>query len=283
VKILVPIKRVADPANANKVKVDDDATKVTSEGLEWVMNPFDEWSLEAALRLTENAAEKARVGEIVVVSITPGEGDTDHIREALGKGAERGIVVPAGTDEQLDASVVAKILAAVVKKEEPDVVLMGKQAADGDSAVAGTKLAELLEWPVVNYATNIATSDEGKTFEVKRELDIGVQTLKVEGPVVFTSSDRILRPDSIKNGVTPDDFEYADLGDLNSRLSNLKNIMAARKKPIDTMTLDDLGVELGVGTEYVKFTLPQGRSGSAEFVETVDELVQKLQTEAKVL
>lgn len=279
-KILVPIKRVADPANANKVKVAD-GKKVTTDGLEWMMNPFDEWSLEAALRLTENAADKKRTGEIVIVTIGPKDA-LSTVKDALGKGAERGILVEAD-DENLDSGVVAQILAKIVEKESPDLVLMGKQSADGDSNVAGTKLAELVGWPVVNYASTIETGDGGKTFKVKREFDVGVQTLEVTGPVVFTSSDRILQPTSIRNGETPADFEYAELGDLNSRLSKLKDIMAARKKPVEELTLDDLGVRPERTDDYVEFELPAGRTGSAAFLETVDELVQKLHTEAKVL
>lgn len=164
-KVLVPIKRVADPANANKVKVA--GAEVTHDGLEWVMNPFDEWSLEAALRLTEDASAKSRVGEIVVVSIGP-KAAVDTLREALGKGAERGILVD-GEDTALDSNVVAQILAKVVEKEQPDLVLMGKQSADGDSNIAGTKLAELLGWPVINYASYIETSDDGKTLTIKQE------------------------------------------------------------------------------------------------------------------
>jgi electron transfer flavoprotein beta subunit len=156
VKILVSIKRVADPDNASKLKVSADGTAVTSEGLEWKMNPFDDWSLEAALRLTENAAEKnARVGEVVLVSIGPNDEHTQRIiREGLAKGAERGILVEA-EEGNLDAGVVSSILKAIVDKESPDLVVMGKQAADGDSNVAGTKLAEKLGWSIINYAMRI--------------------------------------------------------------------------------------------------------------------------------
>lgn len=278
-KILVPIKRVADPANANKVKVS--GATVTHDGLEWVMNPFDEWALETALRLTENAADKTRVGEIVIVSIGPKEA-VETIREALGKGAERGILVE-GTDAELDSHVVAQVLAKIVEKEQPDLVLMGKQSADGDSNVAGTKLAETLDWPILNYVSHIETADGGKTLTIKRELDVGVQTLKVTGPAVLTVSDRILKPGTVKNGVTPASFEYGDLGDLNSRLSNLKNIMAGRKKPLDETTIAALGVEPARVDSYVGFKLPAGRSGNTTYLATVDELVSKLQTEAKVL
>ena len=282
-KILVSIKRVADPDNASKLKVTGDGTAVTSEGLEWKMNPFDDWSLEAALRLTENAAEKnARVGEVVLVSIGPNDEHTQRIiREGLAKGAERGILVEA-EDGSLDSGVVANILKALVDKESPDLVVMGKQAADGDSNVAGTVLAEELGWPVINYAMQIKTSDDGKTLEVKRELDTGVATVKVTGPAVLTTSDRILATDSVKNGVTPDDYEYAKL-EVGGRYASLKGIMQAKKKPIDTTSVADLGVDGAKTLNYTKFELPPARSGETTFVEDVADLVDKLHNAAKVI
>ena len=282
-KILVPIKRVADPDNASKLKVSADGASVTSEGLEWKMNPFDDWSLEAALRLTENAAEKnARVGEVVLVSIGPNDEHTQRIiREGLAKGAERGILVDA-QDTTLDSGIVASVLEAVAKKESPDLVVMGKQAADGDSNVAGTKLAEKLGWPIINYAMKIKTNDDGKTLEVKRELDTGVATVKVTGPAVITTSDRILQPDSVKNGVTPDEHEYAKL-EVGGRYASLKGIMQAKKKPIDQMSLGDLGVEAAKKLNYTKFELPPARSGETTFVEDVADLVDKLHNAAKVI
>jgi electron transfer flavoprotein beta subunit len=283
VKILVSIKRVADPDNASKLKVSGDGTAVTSEGLEWKMNPFDDWSLEAALRLTENAAQKnARVGEVVLVSIGPNDEHTQRIiREGLAKGAERGILVEA-EDGSLDSGAVAAILKALVEKESPDLVVMGKQAADGDSNVAGTVLAEQLGWPIINYAMQIKTSDEGKTLEVKRELDTGVATVKVTGPAVLTTSDRILATDSVKNGVTPDDHEYAKL-EVGGRYASLKGIMQAKKKPIDTTSAGDLGVDAGTKLNYTKFELPPARSGETTFVEDVADLVDKLHNAAKVI
>ena len=282
-KVLVPIKRVADPDNASKLKVSGDGTAVTSEGLEWKMNPFDDWSLEAALRLTENAAEKnKRVGEVVLVSIGPNDEHTQRIiREGLAKGAERGILVEAD-DGSLDANAVAAILKAVVDKESPDLVVMGKQAADGDSNVAGTVLAEDLGWPIINYAMHIKTNDDGKTLEVQRELDTGVATVKVTGPAVMTTSDRILATDSVKNGVTPDDFEYAKL-EVGGRYASLKGIMQAKKKPIDTTTAGDLGADAATSLNYTKFELPPARSGETTFVEDVADLVSKLHNDAKVI
>jgi electron transfer flavoprotein beta subunit len=283
VKILVSIKRVADPDNASKLKVSSDGTAVTSEGLEWKMNPFDDWSLEAALRLTENAAEKnARVGEVVLVSIGPNDEHTQRIiREGLAKGAERGILVEADEGD-LDAGVVSAILKAIVDKESPDLVVMGKQAADGDSNVAGTALAEKLGWPVINASMKIQTKDDGKTLEVKRELDTGVATVKVTGPAVITTSDRILQPDSVQNGVSPDDHQYAKL-EVGGRYASLKGIMQAKKKPIDQISLGDLGVDTAKSLNYEKFELPPARSGQTTFVEDVADLVDKLHNTAKVI
>ena len=282
-KILVSIKRVADPDNASKLKVSADGTAVTSEGLEWKMNPFDDWSLEAALRLTENAAERnARVGEVVLVSIGPNDEHTQRIiREGLAKGAERGILVEA-EDGTLDASVVAAIMKAIADKESPDLIVMGKQAADGDSNVAGTRVAEKLGWPIINYAMRIKTNDDGKTLEVQRELDTGVATVKVTGPAVLTTSDRILHPDSVKNGVTPDDHQYAKL-EVGGRYASLKGIMQAKKKPIDQMSIGDLGVDTAKALNYTKFELPPARSGETTFVEDAADLVDKLHNTAKVI
>ncbi len=278
-KILVPIKRVADPDNANKVKVSGDGKQVTSEGLEWKLNPFDEWTLEAALRLTEEGKSKARKGEVVLVSIGPKDA-AQTIRQGLAMGAERGILVDAD-DAQLDGWVVANTLKAIVDKEKPDLVLLGKQAVDGDSSVVATYLAELLGWPLGNYAIRIKTTDDGKTLELQRELDTGVATVKITGPAVLTTSDRILHPKSVQNGFTPEDFAYPEAE--GGRYASLKGIMAAKKKPIEETTLAALGVSAAKQLEYVKFELPPARSGSTTFVADVAELVSKLKNERKVI
>ena len=152
---------------------------------------------------------------------------------------------------------------------------MGKQAADGDSNVAGTVLAEKLGWPIINYAMNIVTADDGKTLEVKRELDTGVATVKVTGPAVLTTSDRILATDSVQNGVTPDGHQYAKL-EVGGRYASLKGIMQAKKKPIDNTSAAELGVDGGTTLNYTKFELPPARSGETTFVEDVADLVDKL-------
>jgi electron transfer flavoprotein beta subunit len=279
VKILVPLKRVADPFNANKVGVTPDGSKVTTDGLEWKMNPYDEYALEAALRLTENAQTKERLGEIVLVSIGPKDA-VQTIRQGLAMGADRGILVE-GDDAQLDSWAVAKVLEAVVKKEQPDFVVMGKLTVDSESNAAGPILAELLGWPQAAHAMHLITEDQGKTFTIGREVDGGVITIKVSAPVVITASDRLIHPEAIKNGVTPGDFKYPEAE--GGRYASLKGIMAAKKKPIEEVTPDALGVSIETHQNYVKFEKPPARSGEVQFVETVQELVQKLHTEAKVL
>jgi len=276
VKILVPIKRVADPDNANKVKVN--GATISSEGLEWKMNPFDEWALEAALRLTEDGKSKERKGEVVLVSIGPKDTQTT-IRQGLAMGAERGILVE-GDDNLLDGNVVAQALAKIVEQEKPDLIVMGKQAADGDSNVVGTFLSEFAGLPLANYATKITTADDGKTVTVVRETDAGALTVKVTGPAVITVTDRILHPHAVKNGITAADFAYPEAE--GGRYASLKGIMAAKKKPVADTSLAALGASAKTVT-YTKFELPPARSGSTTFVESVDDLVNKLKNVAKVL
>ena len=276
-KILVPIKRVADPDNANKVKVAADGQKVTSDGLEWKLNPFDEYAVETALRLNENAKTSEKLGETIVTSI--GNKDVAQtMRQALAMGADRGVLV-AAEDDQLDSLVVARTLKALVDQEKPDVVIMGKQAVDGDSNTSGQMLAEMLGWPMATFAATISTSDGGKSFVVGREVDTGVLTLKVTGPCVITVDLRIVTPGAVKNGVTPADHPYAE----GARYASLKGIMAAKKKPIAETALKALNVDATTATKYLKFELPPARKGGAVFVASVDELVEKLRTEAKVL
>lgn len=276
-KILVPVKRVADPDNANKVKISGDATAVTTEGLEWKPNPFDEYAVEAALRLNENAPKNEKLGETIVVTLGPSDVQ-QTLRQALAMGADRGILVEA-TDGQLDTAVTARALKALVDAEKPDLVLMGKQTVDGDSNAVGQTLAELLGWPMATFAMSIATNDGGKTLTVGREVDTGVLTVKVTLPAVVTVDLRIVAPTAIKNGATPADHKYNE----GARYASLKGIMQAKKKPIVTKKLAELGSDTALSTKYTKFELPPARSGSVTFVESVDELLQKLRSEKKAI
>lgn len=276
-KILVPVKRVCDPDNANKVKVSGDGSAVTSDGLEWKPNPFDEYAVEAALRLNENAAKNEKLGETIVVSFGPADVQ-QTMRQTLAMGADRGVLVQA-EDKQLDSLVVARALKALVDKEKPELVLMGKQAVDGDSNAVGQMLAEMLGWPMATFAAAISTSDGGKTLNVEREVDTGVLTLKVKLPAVVTVDLRIVAPTSIKNGATPETHKYNE----GARYASLKGIMQAKKKPIEQLALDAVGGDTTLSTTYSKFELPPARSGSTTFVETVDDLLDKLKNVAKVL
>lgn len=276
-KILVPVKRVCDPDNANKVKITADGSAVTSEGLEWKPNPFDEYAVETALRLNENAPKNEKLGETVVVSFGPAD-VAQTLRQTLAMGADRGILI-AAEDKDLDSLVVARALKAIVDKEKPDLVLLGKQVVDGDSGAVGQMLAELLGWPMATAAMSIATGDGGKTLTVGREVDTGVLTLKVQTPAVVTVDLRIVAPGSIKNGQTPVDHKYNE----GARYASLKGIMQAKKKTIDQQALASLGIEVAPATSYPKFELPAKRSGSVVFVENVDQLIDKLHNVAKLI
>jgi electron transfer flavoprotein beta subunit len=277
VKILVPVKRVCDPDNANKVKISGDGSAVTSEGLEWKPNPFDEYAVEAGLRLNENAPKSEKLGETVVVSFGPAE-VAQTMRQTLAMGADRGILVQAD-DAELDSTVVARALKALVDKESPDLVLMGKQTVDGDSNAVGQMLAEMLGWPMATFAMTLASDDAGKSLKVGREVDTGVLTVKLSCPAVVTVDLRIVAPNAIQNGVTPAGHKYNE----GARYASLKGIMQAKKKTIEQTTLADLGVDTGLTTIYSKFELPPARSGSVVFVESVDELIYKLHNEAKAI
>ncbi|MCA9602124.1 MAG: electron transfer flavoprotein subunit beta/FixA family protein, partial [Myxococcales bacterium] len=194
--------------------------------------------------------------------------------------ADRGILVEAD-DAALDSTVVANVLKAIVDKEKPDVVLMGKRSADSESNATGQMLAEYLGWPQGTDAMHMATTDGGKTFEIGREVDGGVLTIRVTAPTVITVADRIVRPDGVSNGVTPADHKYPESD--SGRYASLKGIMAAKKKPVEVLPLAGLGVEAAPTTSHSNFSLPPARSGQTQFVPDVATLVQKLHTEAKVI
>jgi len=275
VKILVPLKRVADPDNANKVKVPPDGSKIETTGLEWKPNPFDEYAVEAALRLTEDgAANKTRLGEVVVATLGPKECETT-LRAMLATGATRAIRVEA-EDAALDATVVARALKGLVDKEKPDLVLMGKQAVDGDTNHVGQALAELLGWPQATGAATI--KEEAGALLIGREVDGGVFYVRVKLPAVVTVDLRIVAPTSVYSMKTKPDFKYND----GVRFAPLPAIMQAKKKPLDTLKLSDLTSDTAPRIQYIQFLPPKGRKAGIK-VKDVAELVDKLKNEAKVL
>jgi electron transfer flavoprotein beta subunit len=275
VKVLVALKRVADPDNANKVKIAAGGAAVDTTGLEWKPNPFDEYALEAALRLTENGkAPKARLGEVVVVTIGPKETE-QTLRAALATGADRAIRVEAG-DDQLDGRLVANALKAIVDAEKPDLVLLGKQAVDGDSNQVAQRLAELLDFPMATFAATI--KEEDGALLVGREVDGGVLTLRVKLPAVVSVDLRIVAPHSVYSKVTEPAHKYGD----GVRFAPLPAIMAAKKKPLDVKPLADLLGGATLTTKYLKFERPGQRAAGVK-VKDVSELVEKLANVAKVI
>ncbi len=283
-KILVTVKRVADPDNANKVKISPDGSKVIGDHLGWKVNPYDEWAVETALRLNENAKTGEKLGETIILSLGPSDVQS-NVRQALAMGAEKNItdkgIVVVTDDEQLDSAVVARLIAKIVEKEKPDLVMMGKQSADSESSATGEMVAELLGWPQATAVARVRTSDGGKTLLVERELDTGLQKMKITTPAVVTVTDRILHPKAVKNGVTPDEHAYPE--SPGGRYASLRGITAAKKKPIEEVAAASLGADLTSTTKYGNFEQPPKRSGNTTFVANVDELVEKLRTVAKVL
>ena len=275
-KILVCLKRVADPDNANKVKVAPAGDSVDTTGLEWKMNPFDEYALEAALRLNENGkAPKSRLGEVVVVTLAPKEAETT-LRAALATGADRAIRIDA-SDDRLDGRLVAIALKSIVDAERPDLVIMGKQAVDGDSNQVGQRLAELLDWPMATFAATIREESE-QTLLVGREVDGGVLSLRLTLPALVTVDLRIVGGKSVFSRHTETAFQYSD----GVRFAPLPAIMAAKKKPLDVKSLSDVAPGAALTTNYRKFERPPQRKAGIK-VKDVAELVQRLSTEAKVL
>jgi electron transfer flavoprotein beta subunit len=275
VKILVAVKRVADPDNLNKIKLSPQG-KVDTTGLEPKPSPYDDYALETALRLTENGTNtKARLGEVVVVTFGPKEAE-QMLRAMLGTGADRAIRVDA-TDEALDGDVVARGLKALVDKEKPDLVLLGYQQAESESNEVGQMLAEYLGWPQATFAGHIQSQDD-KALLVGREIEGATAQVKVTLPAVVTVLDKIVHPKSVVSKHTPATHNYAD----GVRFAALMAIMAAKKKPLAEQKLAELVPDAALKVRYASAELPPKRAAGMK-VKDVKELVSKLKTEAKVV
>jgi len=248
-KVLVPVKRVID-YNV-KVRVKPDQTGVDLANVKMSMNPFDEISVEEAVRLKE----KGKATEVIAVSIGPQQA-SETIRTALAMGADRGILVK--TDAEVEPLAVAKILKAIVDAEKPTLVITGKQAIDDDSNQTGQMLAALLGWPQATFAHKLELKDGAA--DVEREIDGGLQTVEVKLPAVMTTDLRLNEP----------------------RYASLPNIMKAKKKPIDEKTPADYGVDVAARLKVLKVTEPPKRQAGIK-VKTVQELVEKLHNEAGVI
>lgn len=272
-KILVTVKRVPDPEQKLKLK----GESLDLSAANWQLNQFDEYAVEAALRLTENAASPAaRLGEVTVVSLGPADVQ-QQLRAALAMGADKAIRLDA-QDENLDAEIVAKALHKLVARDKPDLVIMGKLAADNEGNEVGQRLAGYLGWPQATFAGSIEVVDGGKALIVGREVDAGLEMKKVRLPAVITVDLRIVAPQAVKNGKTPAGHAYAE----GPRYASLKGIMAAKKKPIEDLTLAALGVQAAPRVRTSKVQLPPARKAGVK-VGSVAELVEKLHNEAKVI
>lgn len=271
-KILVTVKRIPDP---------DESLKFTAGGLDlssvkWVPNAFDEYAVETALRLAEDVIKKSKLAEIVVLSICPDK-QRQHVTQFLAMGADRAIVVDVD-DATLDTGDIAKLIAKVAQKEGVDLVITGKLSQDNEGNQVGQRVAALLGWPQACFAAEIEWDQAGNQLVVSREVDDGVERKRVPMPAVVTVDLRVVLPTSVRNGATPVDHKFTD----GPRLASLKGITMAKKKKVDVLTPADLGVAASKAEATIKIDKPAARK-AGQMVGSVDELVEKLATEAKVL
>ncbi len=250
-KMLVTAKRVPDPQTTIRVK--PDGSGIVTDNVKYVINPFDEIALEEALRIKERLGE----GEVVLVGIGA-KVVSEQLRTGLAMGADRAILVLC--EQELDSLAVARILAKVVELEKPDLVLMGKQAIDDDSNQAGQMLAALLGWPQATFASRVEIAEDRKSVQVTREVDGGLETVAFPLPGVITADLRLNEP----------------------RYASLPGIMKARKKELKEVPVADLQVDVTPQLKIHQLTPPPKRS-EGKRVESVQELVHLLHTEAKVI
>jgi electron transfer flavoprotein beta subunit len=248
---LVTAKRVPDP-NAT-IKVRPDGSGIVTDNLKYVINPFDEIAIEEALRIKEKVGE----AEVVLVSIG-GKVCSEQLRTGLAMGADRAILVLS--DDELEPSVVARVLRKLIDDEKPNLVLMGKQAIDDDSNVVGQMIAELLGWAQATFASKVELGGDRKSALVTREVDGGLEDVEVQLPAVITADLRLNEP----------------------RYASLPGIMKARKKELKEIPITDLGVDLSPRLRVLKVEPPPKRQ-AGKIVESVQELVHLLHTEAKVI
>ena len=242
-KILVPVKRVVD-YNV-KIRVKPDQTGVDLANVKMSMNPFCEIAVEEAVRLQEAGTAT----EVIAVSVGPAQSQ-ETIRTALAMGADRGILIQ--TDVEVEPLAIAKLLKGVVEAEGPDLVILGKQAIDGDNNQTGQMLAALLGWPQGTFASEI--KPEGGNIGVTREIDGGLQTIKLNLPAIVTTDLRLNEP----------------------RYASLPNIMKAKRKPLEEVSPADLGVEISQRLKVIKTKEPDSREAGL-ILENIDQLVEKIQ------
>ena len=248
-KILVTVKRVPDPETV--IKVNPGGTGIVTDNIKWVVNPFDEYGIEEALRIKEKNAGS----EVVLVSIGT-QAAQEQLRTGLAMGGDRAILVK--TDEALEPLAVARVLTKVVESEKPDLVILGKQAIDDDSNQTGQMLAALMNWPQATFASKLKL--EGEKAQVTREVDGGLETISIKLPAVVTTDLRLNEP----------------------RYVTLPNIMKAKKKTLENLKPEALGVDVTPRLATVKVIEPSKRKAGIK-VADVKALVDKLRNDAKVL
>ena len=250
-KILVTVKRVPDPETT--IRINAEGSDIATDNVKYVINPFDEIAIEEALRIKE----KVSGSEVVLASIGH-KVNTEQLRTGLAMGADRSLLVLC--DQALDSLGVANILTKLVESESPDLVLMGKQAIDDDANQAGQMLAAVLGWPQATFASEVALSDDQKSVQVVREVDGGLETIGFSLPGIITADLRLNEP----------------------RYASLPGIMKARKKEIKEIPVEELGVDIAPKL-IVKSMAPPPKKEAGKIVESVQELVNLLHTEAKVI
>ncbi len=248
-KIVVPVKRVPDPATT--IRVLPDGSGIATDNIKWVINPFDEIAIEEALRIKE----KQGGGEVVLLSIGQ-QSWQEQLRTGLAMGADRAILVRS--DQPLDALAIARVMAKVVGDEKPEIVIIGKQAIDDDSNQVGQMLAEMLGWPQATFASKVEI--QGDKCTVVREVDGGLETIAFPLPAVVTTDLRLNEP----------------------RYASLPGIMKARKKELKEIPVDSLGLDLAPKLKLKTLAAPPKRQGGRK-VGSVEELIQMLHSEAKVI
>ena len=249
-KILVPVKRVPDPYG--RVRLTPDG-QIDDSDIKWVINPFDEIALEEAVRIRENGTD----AEIVAVTVGSAESE-DQLKNALAMGADRAIRIE--DDEELEPGVVSHLLAALCRRENPDLILMGKQAIDDDFNQTGQRLAAILDVPQATFASQITLSADGKSATVTREVDAGRETLEIALPAVVTTDLRLNEP----------------------RYVALPAIIKARSKPLDRISASELGTRPNARVHIRHLETPPPRKAGRK-VGSVDELIAALRDEAKVI
>ncbi len=248
-KILVAVKRVLDYNVKARVKADKSGIELAN--VKMSMNPFDEIAVEEALRIKE----AGHAEEVVVVSMGPAQSQ-ETIRTALAMGADRGVLIES--DEELQPLVVAKLLQHVVEKEAPQILIVGKQAIDDDCNQTGQMFSALSGWPQATFASKVEF--DGDALKVTREVDAGLESIKVNLPAVITTDLRLNEP----------------------RYAKLPNIMKAKKKPLETIAIADTGVTTTTGLKTLEVNEPESRQAGV-IVGSVEELFDKLKNEAKVI